>query len=121
MKIKIGNSIDILFLIKDSSGVAVNNLATATAIKFMIKSNQTDADLAAKISKTLGSGITINTPNTGNVKVSLTSANTTLPAGKYFAALQIEWTGIVQEVDIKETTDELVNINTIDFVQDIIR
>jgi hypothetical protein len=121
MKIKIANSIDILFLITDSTGVAITNLATATAIKFMIKANELDLDLAAKISKTLGSGITINTPSTGNVKVSLTAANTLLPAGRYFMALQIEWTGSVQEVNIKETTDEIVTINTVDFVQDIIR
>lgn len=122
MKIKIGNSIDILFLIKDSTGVAITNLATATAIKFMVKVNATDTDSTAKISKTLSSGITINTPVTGNVKVTLTGADTTLTPGRYFMALQIEWTGgIVQEVDIRESSDEIVDINAIDFIQDIIR
>jgi hypothetical protein len=121
MKIKAANTVDLLFTINDSNGVPITNLSAATAIKFMVKINQTDADLAAKISKSLGSGIVVDTPAIGNVKVSLTSLNTTLPAGIYFMALQIEWGATIQEVVIKETIDELVEINTLNIVQDIIR
>jgi len=121
MKIKIGNSVDLLFSIKDSSGVAVQNLSEATAIKFMVKVNQTDTDLEAKISKTLIDGITIDTPAVGNIKVILTALNTMLTPGKYYVALQIEWATYIQEVNIKESGDELTEINTITFAQDIIR
>jgi hypothetical protein len=121
VKIKAGNTIDLLFTINDSSGVPITNLNTATAIKFMVKTNPIDTDLAAKISKSLGNGVVINTPATGNVKVSLTSLETKLSTGKYFMGLQIEWGTVIQEVDIKETIDEVMTINTFDIVQDVIR
>jgi hypothetical protein len=122
MQIKAGNSIDLLFTAKDKSGVIIATLGEATAIKFMIKANETDADSAAKISKTLGAGIVIDTPSFGNIKVSLTAANTAmLSAGIYFMALQIEWGAVVQEVTIKELYDDYVEINTLNVIQDIIR
>lgn len=121
MKIKAANSVDLLFTINDTNGVPITNLSTATAVKFMVKVNETDTDLASKISKSLSSGIVVDTPALGNIKVSLTSLNTTLPAGIYFMALQIEWGSIIQEVVIQETIDEIVETNTLNIIQDIIR
>jgi hypothetical protein len=121
MQIKAGNSIDLLFTAQDASGAIIQNLSAATAIKFMVKANETDVDLSAKISKTLGAGIVIDTPAIGNIKVSLTAANTTLAAGIYFMALQIEWGTTIQEVTIRETLDDINTINTVNIVQDIIR
>jgi hypothetical protein len=121
MKIKAGNSIDLIFAVRGKDGSVVQNLIYITAIKFMLKANETDADIAAKVSKTLGAGITVDYPIIGSVKVSLTATDTTLPAGIYFMALQIEWGALIQEVSIKETVDEINCINTINIVQDIIR
>jgi len=121
MKIKAANSVDILFTINDSDGVPITNLSEATAVKFMVKINELDTDLAAKISKSLSNGITIDTPVTGNIKVSLTALDTTLAAGMYFMALQIEWGTAIQEVRIKESNGEIMEINTLNIIQDIIR
>jgi len=121
MKIKIGDTIELLFLIKESTGSIVQNLSSATAVRFMVKVNETDTNLQAVISKTLGDGITIDTPTIGNVKVSLSATNTTLLASQYFMALQIEWATIKQEVMIKQTFDAVDEINSIQFIQDIIR
>jgi hypothetical protein len=121
MKIKAANSINLLFTVQDTNGSLISNLAEATAIKFMVKVNETDADTAAKISKSLGNGVTVNEPATGNIRVALTALNTTLLAGIYYMALQIEWGAVVQEVVIKETFDMVVETNTINIVQDIIR
>jgi len=121
MRLKIGNSIDLLFTAQDKNGAVILNLSAATAIKFMVKVNETDTDLTAKISKDLISGIVVDMPVTGNIKVSLSTTDTTIPAGIYFVALQIVWGARVQEVTIKETVNEITTINTVDFVQDIIR
>lgn len=121
MQIKIGNSIDLLFSAIDKSGNVITNLSTATAVKFMVKVNETDTDIASKIYKSLGAGIVVDTPSLGNIKVSLTATDTTLLAGIYFMALQIEWGASIQEVTIKETIDEIITINTVNMVQDIIR
>lgn len=121
MNLKIGNSVDLLFTAKDRDGNILQNLSAATTIKFMVKINETDADLDAKISKNLSSGVVVNTPDTGNIKVSLSSADTTLEAGIYFVALQIAWGTVIQELTLKETEDEVTTINTVNFVQDIIR
>lgn len=121
MKIKAGNSITLLFLIKDSNGVVITNLSTALAVKFMVKVNETDADLSAKISKSLSSGIVVDNPSVGNVSVSLTSTDTAISSGSYFMALQIEWATHKQEVNIKETFDTFTDINTLNIIQDVIR
>ena len=115
MNIKRANSVVLLF------SSSLTNLSTATAVKFMVKTNATDLDADAKISKTLGSGIEIDTPSLGNIKVTLTSANTTLPAGQYFVALQIEYGSGIYEVDIRESVDEVVTTNCLNIIQDIIR
>jgi hypothetical protein len=121
MIIKAGNSITLVFAITDANGVTITNLSTALAIKFMVKSNETDADSSAKISKSLTSGITINTPAIGNVSIALTATDTAITAGTYFMGLQIEWPTYKEEVSIKETFDETMDINTLQIIQDIVR
>jgi hypothetical protein len=104
MKIKSGSSCTLKFLIQDQDGNVIQNLSTATAVKFMVKLNKTDADTSALISKGLLNGIVVNSPSTGYVSVTLVAADTaSLTAGNYFFGLKIEYPGtplVKYEADI---------------------
>lgn len=68
----------------------------------MAKTAKTDPDLAAVISKTLASGIVVNSPSTGYIRVPLTSLDTSVAVGSYFIGLQIEFPGNIQEVVLSD-------------------
>jgi len=89
----------------------VDNLAGASEIKFQIKKKKDD--VTPKVEKTKDSGIVINTPLTGWVRITLKPADTgtALTVGDYFMALQIKWSAEeIYEVIIEiegEKTDSL--------------
>ena len=88
--------------IYDKAGVLVTNLVDAEEIKFQIKKNKVDA--AALVEKTADSGITVNTPLAGWLRITLNpdDTGTTLSVGDYFMALQIKWSVTeIYEVDIE--------------------
>jgi len=116
--VKKGNKSVRDILIKDKDGVTVINLASAEEIKFQIKKNKTDAALVAK---TLISGIEVDTPSTGYLRITLLPADTgtTLDKGDYYMAIQIKWSA----TDIYEVKIEIDDVETENFrvVQDIIQ
>jgi len=86
----------------DKNGALIANLADATEIKFQVKKKKTDA--VALVEKTVGSGIAVNTPSAGYLRITLTpeDTGTTLSVGDYFMALQIKWSAAeIYEVIIK--------------------
>lgn len=118
MQIKRGNSATLQFEVRDQDDVLVSDLATAIAVKFMLKKFATDTDLEAIVSKSLGDGVTVDDPSTGFISVALTSTDTDIDARKYYFALQVEYSATNKiEINIKEADCE---INTIDVTQDII-
>jgi hypothetical protein len=101
----------------------VTNLATATLVKFQVKLNRTDADAAALISKTSGTGggITVNSPSSGWVSVALTSANTTIAPGNYFFGLKVLYASTKYEVDVMDYYTGVGNpIDTLVIDEDIV-
>jgi len=118
MNIKRGNAFDFIFEVIDTGGNLVTDLATAIAVKFMVKKAISDSDLEAFISKTLGDGITIDLPATGYITVNLDSNDTNINAGAYYFALQIEYAvNEKKEVNIKEGD---CIINSLNVIEDII-
>ena len=96
MRIKSGNRITLVVPVKDSAGAVVTDLATATAVKFMIKNKKTDLDSAALVTKTVGSGVAIDdnagSPETGTISIIIDAPDTKdIKQGTYFMALQIEY------------------------------
>lgn len=54
------------------------------AISFMIKRDARDADIAAKVTKTVGSGVTLTAPLLGQLSIAITDDDTSaLKAGNY--------------------------------------
>jgi hypothetical protein len=121
LSVKVGNAVDFIFQVLDANGDLVTNLTAATAVKFMAKTNKTDLDASALISKDLTNGITVDDPSLGYIKVSLTSANTTIAAGRYFYALQIEWLTQKVELDIFENITDSAHSDILVMIQDVVR
>jgi len=128
-ELKIGNNRLLTFTVTETiDGVTtpVTNLSDALEIYFMIKTNATDADNLALVSKSLsGVGdakINIDTPEIGDLQLRILSSETGDKAtGHHPWACQIEWPDDNdQEVDIfsKDSGEELT---TIEFTQDTIR
>lgn len=117
MIVKKGNTVKLVFAIKDSNDDVVTNLATAVKVKFMVKENKTDLDSAAVISKSLGAGITVDDPATGDISVILTDTDTDISVTCYFFALQIEYATEIYELNSKE--DDQVT-SKFQIIQDII-
>lgn len=118
MDIKKGNSVTLRIAAKDADGNVITNLSTATTVKYMVKTNKTDLDTDAEISKSLINGIVVDTPVTGTIQVSLTSTDTDIDAKTYYQALQIEYSATdKQEITLKESD---CVINSLTILQDII-
>jgi len=102
--------------IYDKNGDLVTNLASVTAIKFQVKEGKEDT--TPKISKTLGSGIEVNTPSSGYVRITLIPTDTAIDVGDYYMALQITWSSTdeyetVLEIEGKETEGFRIKQDTI--------
>ncbi len=118
MEIKSGNSVIFEVTIKDQNGDLLENLASTTEIKYLVKVKKTDPDTEAKITATkTGGAISINTPSTGIIQISLTSTDTDIEAERYFQAIQLDYAGTIQELDLIENSQ---TINTLIIEQDII-
>jgi len=115
MQLKRGNSVTISVLVKDSNGVIVSDLASATEVIFVMKINKTDTDENAVVMKTLATGITVDDPSTGYVKIPLTSTDMNIVAKNYFLAVQIIYfTNNKIEINIRDS--EITDINPIDSI-----
>ena len=98
----------------DRDDALVTNLAAASEIKFHIKASEAGAPL---VERTVGSGIEVNTPTTGYLRITLTATNTNLPPKKYYMGLQIKWTSEVREVILKI---DGIETETLRITQDIV-
>ncbi len=120
MRIKKQNSRTLKFLIRDSEGTTITNLASAVEILFMLKQEPLDTDEEAKIVKrmTLG-GVLVDNPEVGYLRVPLTSVDTNIPVFNYYCAVQIQWSATnIQEIEI---SDNGVLVTQLEIYQDIIR
>jgi hypothetical protein len=86
--------------IKDADGNLVTNLADADSIVFEVK--EKPKDTSPKIRKTVGSGITVNTPETGYLRLKIDPSDTeNLEMKEYYMGLEITWGSDVYEVDLQ--------------------
>ena len=106
--IKAGNTSVQDIPVYDKDGVLVANLAAATEIKFQIKEKRDE--VTPKVEKTLISGIDVDTPSAGYLRITLTPTDTgtTLSVREYFMALQIKWSAteiyeIIIEIETEKT------------------
>ena len=125
MKMKRRNTVKIeVGPIKDTDGVTIVNLATADAVTFMVKQNQSDADADAKITETiLGGGVTVDVPDVGYVTVDIEATETTwanFVEGDFYMALQIEWLAPggnnIQEINLTENGRLISAVRMVDDV-----
>ena len=117
--VKKGNKSVRDILIKDKEGNVVDNLAIATAIKFQIKKNKTDAAL---VEKTKDDGIEVLAgDDLGKLRITLlpVDTGTTLGKGEFFMGLQIKWSA----EDIYEVVIKIDGIKSENFIvkQDIVQ
>jgi len=112
--IKKGNTAVQDIPIRDGDGNLVSNLAAASEIKFHIKETKTDSAL---VEETAGSGIEVDTPSTGYLRLTLSATDTNLPPEIYFMGLQIKWGTEVREVILKVDN---VETEALKIVQDIV-
>lgn len=104
-EIKRGNTAIQDIPIYDEDDVLVADLAGVTAAKFQIKKTRTST--TALVEKTLGSGIEVNTPSTGTVRLTLPPTDTVkLPKGEYYMGLELIWEADVKEYEIDLTIDD---------------
>ena len=98
--IKKGNTSQQDIPIKDADGNLVTNLADADTIVFEVK--EKPGDTSPKIQKTKGSGITVNTPESGYLRLKVDSADSkNLELKEYFMGLEITWGDDAYEVDLQ--------------------
>jgi len=112
--IKKGNTTVQDIPIRDEDGNLVSNLAAATEIKFQIKTLETGSAL---VEKTAGSGIEVNTPSTGYLRLTLSATDTNQTPKTYYMGLQIKWGAEVREVILKVDNVETEKLK---IVQDIV-
>lgn len=124
MELKKGNLATITIgPILDSTGATVSTLGTATSIAFYVKTDPTDSNAAAlitKLSTGTSPGITVNSPSSGYVAIAISATDTaSLSAGKKYMGLQITWnTTNIQEIDITESGSTIDSFN---LTQDVAR
>ena len=112
--VKKGNTVVQDISVKDKDGVLVSNLAAASNIKFQIKVLKTGAAL---VEKSVGSGIEINTPSSGYLRLTLSAKDTNQIPDNYYIGLQITWGAEVREVILKVNSTE---IYTVRIIQDVV-
>lgn len=116
-KVKRGNtSVQDIPVYKKDGTTLVDNLASATDIEFQVKETKAGT---AKITKTKGDGIDVNTPSTGYLRLTLTPTDTDLTAKRYVMACEITWSA-TEKYEVKIYID---NQETDQFIieQDIIQ
>ena len=93
----LGDSKDLVFSVFDSDGSPITTfLSGVSASKFVIKQYANSSE--NKVSKTLGSGITVNS-GAGTVTVALSSSDTSsLQPGEYYHELRIQTSSITATI-----------------------
>lgn len=87
-------------------GVLMTTLAAMDAIIFVIKNKKADADASAFVRKTVGSGITVNSPATGYLTILVSSTECdTFPVKTFYRAIQLEKNGERIEIELTENGD----------------
>lgn len=113
-RIKKGNTAVQDIPIRDADGALVANLAAATEIKFQIKVLETGAAL---VERAVGTGIEIDTPSAGYLRLTLTAVNTDQAPKLYYMGLQIKWGAEIREVILKIDDIETEKLK---IIQDIV-
>ena len=122
IEVKKGNAIALDVLCKDSAGVALTDLATATEVYVMLKDSLTDVDADAVINKNLtAETVSVNSPSAGYITATLTSEDTEdLDVGTYWLCAQIEYSAASkQELDLQDANEYV--LTKIKIIQDGIR
>lgn len=117
MVVKKGNRSKFVVSVTDQDGQAITDLGNAQEVTFEIK---LEKDGTALITKTTGSGVTINTPNTGDITIILLPADTSsFEELEYYVACEVEYSSEdIQEVYLYENKKEIEKIT---IAQDIIQ
>jgi hypothetical protein len=97
-KVKRGNTSEQEIPVYDRNDILVQDLAAASEVKFVVKKNETTT--VGEIVKAVGSGITINSPETGYLKIILDPDDTNIDIRTYYMGLQIIWASKAYEVRI---------------------
>lgn len=93
-----GDDHQIDFTVTDSAGAAVN-IASASAIQWVLAASDTSAAL---VSKSLVSGIGITNGPAGQFRVTLVPADTTALAGNYYHEARVTISGVTSTVAVGE-------------------
>lgn len=114
-KIKRGNTSIQEIPINNKKGELIEDLDDIKVATFVIKEKR---DGPALVTKTKDDGIQIDEPSKGYIKITLTPADTDLPAKKYYMALELKWSDALkyetifkidgQESDRLEIIPELI-------------
>ena len=100
MNVMKGNATSIYLDLK-GNGVSLTNLADTTDIIFLVKTDKTDVDASALITKNK-TDMTIDSPTTGELVIPLTSADTDITVGNYYYGLQLVYSATNQiEISLK--------------------
>lgn len=120
MELTVGNYTELIFgPLQDQTGAIFDDLASAENIIFVLKQNATDTNENAAVSADKNSGITIDSPSTGYIKVVLDSDIMDLDPGKYYIAVQVNMSATrKEEIKLYENGRRCTTVNV---VQDVIR
>ncbi len=92
-----GDTINLRVPVVDQDGAPVD--ITGAAVRMTVKRNLSDADLSALITRTVGDGVTLTTPEAGIADVTITATQTaTLTPAKYYWDVQVTLSGTVSTV-----------------------
>lgn len=88
--VKKGNTSVQVLEVRDKDDNVVTNLSSATSIKFQVKEEEDETSL---ISKTAGSGIEVDTPTQGSLRITILPTDTASlrSTDRYMMACEIEW------------------------------
>ena len=102
MNVKRGNYKRFAIAVKDSAGDVVTDLATADGIVFFVKTNKTDLDADAVITKAKAD-MDATQLAAGTIDLTLSSTDTDIAPGSYYVGIQIDYgaTGNI-EIDLLE-------------------
>ena len=101
MILKKGNADELEFSFTGKNKLPLDDLADTTDIIFVVKTNKTDTDASALISKAK-SDMTIDDPVTGSIIIPITSSDSNIAVGDYYMGLQLVYSAEKQiEMEMK--------------------
>jgi hypothetical protein len=117
MKILRGNRRQFSVQVTDKNGDVISNLSSATSVQFEIKTGKTAA--SALVTKTLGGAdLSIDTPTTGYITITLSPTDTSQNVTTYSMGLEIQFgASNVQEIPLMEAYKQS---ETIEIIQDTV-